>query len=134
MLPFSLAHETLLLQSQIAQLKHPENRVLAAVKYFFERPHHKLGGKAKTFLNHPSDLAALKKEIARDGLSYFARFNERTISRTVNVVTILMAAIFLIGPVLALNFTRDPIPKLVMISLFTVFFASSVYVRYAIDQ
>ncbi|KAH9908518.1 hypothetical protein F4778DRAFT_350218 [Xylariomycetidae sp. FL2044] len=137
-------HETLLLQSQVAQLHHPENRVLAAVKHFFERPHHILGGKAKNFLNSPIDLVVLKapaevdylsnvlrrywaseKEETRDGVNHFARFNERSISITVTIINIILAACFLIGPIVGLNFSRSPTAKLVMISLFTAFFALS---------
>ncbi|KAI0595604.1 hypothetical protein F4775DRAFT_595050 [Biscogniauxia sp. FL1348] len=109
-------HETLLLQSQIAQLKHPENRVLAAVKQFFERPHHILGGKAKTILNNLSDLVTLKAPAEADYLSNFLRqhwTSQTSISLAVNLITIL------IEPILALNFAPDPTAKLVMISIFT---------------
>ncbi|KAI5918081.1 hypothetical protein F4810DRAFT_704475 [Camillea tinctor] len=116
------ANEALLLQSQIAQLRHLENGVLAAVEHYFERAHHFLRSKAETFLNHPRDL----KEGARDGVNHFARCNEISISLTVNLVTILIAVVFLIGPILGLNFAPDPTAKLVMISLFTAFFAASI--------
>ncbi|KAI1482226.1 hypothetical protein F4774DRAFT_334422 [Daldinia eschscholtzii] len=138
-------HEALVLQNQIAQMRHPEKRVLAAVRYFFERPHPILGGKAKTFLNNAKDLIALKaptetdvlssflrrhwaseRELARDGVSHFTRFSDVSIAVTVNLVTIVVAAVFLIGPIIGLNFARNPTAKLVMISFFMVAFAASI--------
>ncbi|KAF0319230.1 hypothetical protein GQ607_013479 [Colletotrichum asianum] len=138
-------HEMLLLQSQIAQLEHPENRPLAAVRHFFEKPHHILGGKAKSFLKDSSDLVTLKspndmdylsrflqrhwvteKQISGDGVNYFARFNQRSITVTVNLVTLVTAVIFLLGPIIALNFVQKRTPKLVLISVFAILFASNI--------
>ncbi|ORY70317.1 uncharacterized protein BCR38DRAFT_362064 [Pseudomassariella vexata] len=137
-------HEAILLQSQIAQLKHPEKRVLSAVKHFFEKPHPILGGKAKKFLNDRQDLVSLKtpveadylssflrrhwvseKEVSRDGRSHFRRFHEKSISITVNIVTIIVALIFLIGPMTGLNFASNPVTRLVLIAVFTAMFAVS---------
>ncbi|OTA67809.1 hypothetical protein K449DRAFT_364252 [Hypoxylon sp. EC38] len=138
-------HEALLLQSQIAQMRHPENRVLAAVRHFFQQPHPILGGKAKTFLDDFKDLIALKtptetdllssflrrhwaseKELSHDGVNHFARFSEQSISIAVNLITIVVAAVFLVGPIIGLDFARSPTAKLIMISLFTVAFAASI--------
>ncbi|KAK2760547.1 hypothetical protein CKAH01_05233 [Colletotrichum kahawae] len=138
-------HEMLLLQSQIAQLKHPEERPLAAVRHFFEKPHHILGGKAKEFLKNPADLVTLKnpndidylsrflqrhwvteKQISADGVNYFARFNQRSITVTVNLVTLVTAVIFLLGPMIALNFVQNRTPKLALISVFAILFASNI--------
>ena len=71
-------YEALLLQSQIAQLRHLENRVLAAVKHHFERPHHDLGGKMKTFLSNPQDLVTLNAPTEADYLSNFLRRHWRS--------------------------------------------------------
>ncbi|KAF4815483.1 hypothetical protein CGCTS75_v013037 [Colletotrichum tropicale] len=135
-------HEMLLLQSQIAQLKHPENRPLAAVRHFFEKPYHILGGKAKEFLKDSADLVTLKntndvdylsrflqrhwKQISGDGVNYFARFNQRSITVTVNLVTLVTAVIFLLGPIIALNFVQKRTPKLTLISVFAILFASNI--------
>ncbi|KAH0425847.1 hypothetical protein CcaCcLH18_10716 [Colletotrichum camelliae] len=138
-------HEILLLQSQIAQLKHPEERPLAAVRHFFEKPHHILGGKAKGFLKDPIDLVTLKnsnevdylsrflqrhwvteKQISGDGVNYFARFNQRSINVTVNLVTLITAVIFLLGPITALNFVQNRTPKLALILVFAILFASNI--------
>ncbi|KAI1799906.1 hypothetical protein F4811DRAFT_69281 [Daldinia bambusicola] len=138
-------HEALVLQSQIAQMRHPEERVLEALRHFFERPYPILGGKAKMFLNNSKDLVALKaptetdmlsnflrrhwaseKELARDGVNHFARFNDLSITVTVTLVTIVVAAIFLIGPIIGLNFAGSPTAKLIMISFFVVTFAASI--------
>ncbi|KAF4890878.1 hypothetical protein CGCFRS4_v008555 [Colletotrichum fructicola] len=68
------ANEMLLLQSQIAQLKHPENRPLAAARHFFEKPYHILGGKAKSFLKDSSDLVTLRNP---NDMDYLSRFLQR---------------------------------------------------------
>ena len=152
--------EALLLQSQIAQLKHPDNRVLEAVTHFFQRPHPILGGKAKEFLNNKNDLIAIKspgevdflsrwlrqhwvydvglslyvvelsltvskKETARDNFNQFGRFNEASINMTVNVITIILAAVFLFGSIIGFYFVRGAVVKLVMIAVFTALFAAS---------
>lgn len=64
----------LLLQSQIAQLKPPGDRPLAAVRHFFEKPHHILGGKAKAFLNDQDDLVTMKNP---NDIDYLSRFLQR---------------------------------------------------------
>lgn len=43
------------------------------MKHFFERPHHILGGKAKTYLEDRNDLVALKVPEEVDYLSNFLR-------------------------------------------------------------
>ncbi|KAK1850353.1 hypothetical protein CCHR01_06978 [Colletotrichum chrysophilum] len=67
-------HEMLLLQSQIAQLKPPEDRPLAAVRHIFEKPHHILGGKAKSFLKDQANLVTLKNP---NEIDYLSRFLQR---------------------------------------------------------
>lgn len=70
--------KALLLESEIAGLKNPEDRVTEAVKHIFEQPHHILGGKAKfLFEDKPpnafNDLVALKPSGESDFLSDFLR-------------------------------------------------------------
>ncbi|KAK3390116.1 hypothetical protein B0H63DRAFT_464808 [Podospora didyma] len=138
-------HETLLLQSQVAQLKRPESRVLAALRNFFQSPHHILGGKAKSFLNNSADLVALKtpaevdylssflrrnwvkkKEMSRDGVNQYGRFEEKSITLAVNIVTVAIAAIFLVGSIIGFYHAQGSVTKLCMIAGFTVAFAASV--------
>lgn len=174
--------EALLLQGQVAGLRRPEDRVIEAVKHFFERPQHILGGRAKTLFDETStngfsDLVALKSscetdmlsnflrrhwhdevdytllsllslmlinplipkyqirtntfppdsqdELARDGVSRFKRFREASIARTVSVVTVMVAAVFLIGTMVGFYFVQSAAVKLVMIAGFTTAFAGS---------
>lgn len=70
--------EALLLQAEIADLKKPKDRVIEAVKHFFEMPQHIFGGKAKTLFekeatNGHDDLVALKAPLETDVLSNFLR-------------------------------------------------------------
>jgi hypothetical protein len=62
-------------------------------------------------------------ELAGDGVSQFKRFKETSIARTVNVVTILVAAIFLIGTIVGFYFVQRPAVKLGMIAAFATAFA-----------
>lgn len=65
--------EALLVQTEVAKLKPPVNRVLKAVRHFFETPHPLLGGKAKTFLQDEQDLVALKQPEGSDYISNLLR-------------------------------------------------------------
>lgn len=65
--------ETLLLQSQIAQLKHPKRRVLSALQHFFQFHHPIIHGKAKDFLKNKNELVAVKSPAETDCLSDFLR-------------------------------------------------------------
>jgi ABC-type taurine transport system ATPase subunit len=70
--------EALLLQSKVASLKQPESRVIEAVRHFFNRPQHILGGKAKALFdkkatNNFNDLVAIKPSGENDMLSSFLR-------------------------------------------------------------
>lgn len=78
-----LIDETLLLQSRIAQLKHPQRRVLEVLRQFYRCPYHILHGKARDFLSieMEDDLVAIKSPAETDYLSAFLR---RHISREVS--------------------------------------------------
>ncbi|GAP91663.1 putative chorismate mutase [Rosellinia necatrix] len=138
-------HEALLLQSQIAQLRRPSRRVLDALRHWFSRPEPALGGEAKKFLDDEDDLVALNApveldylsqflrshwagdtEISRDGRTQIRRFDERSVSVAVNVVTILVAAVFLGGSIAGFYYVRDDAARLGMIAGFTSLFALSV--------
>lgn len=139
-------HEALLLQSNIAQLHRPDNRVLEAVRHFFSGPLFPiLGGKAKTFLDDVNDLVAIKTsenmdhlsrlvrqrwgkaESAADGTkSSYARFNEGSIVLLVNIITVVVAAVFLVGSIFALYNITNPLSKLLAITGFMCGFAASI--------
>lgn len=65
----------------------------------------------------------MQDELAGDGVSQFKRFKETSITRTVNVVTILVAAMFLIGTIVGFYFVQRPAVKLGMIAAFATAFA-----------
>ncbi|KAL2288823.1 hypothetical protein FJTKL_03477 [Diaporthe vaccinii] len=134
-------HEALLLQSKIARLRQPEERVLIALRHYFQVPTHILFGKAKKFLDNQDDLVSLKSRAEVDFLSdflrrnlignkeqtsdgnYSSRFSESTVNMIVTLVTISAAASFLLGPILGLYFLRNAAAKLAMVVLFTSLFA-----------
>ncbi|KAK3325064.1 hypothetical protein B0H66DRAFT_599251 [Apodospora peruviana] len=141
-------HEALLLQSQIANICRPDRRVLDAMRtcLFRPTPFKYLGGKASRFLESEKDLVALKSSPDSDYLSRFlrrywvqsrelapdmhggqiARFEESAIAKTANIVTVLVAAIFLIGSILAFHYARGDALKLSMIAAFTIGFSASI--------
>ncbi|KAI0199363.1 hypothetical protein F4808DRAFT_432871 [Astrocystis sublimbata] len=139
-------HEALLLQSKIAQLQTPSQRVVRAVKQMFTQDGYPvLEGHAREYLN-ASDLIALKSpttdplsnflrkaraarttiEPSTEGLPRIGRFDEHRVVFWVNIITIIVAIIFLIGPILALYFVQSATAKLVLITVFTAGFAASV--------
>lgn len=65
--------EALLLQSEIAKLNRPNQRVLDTYTQWFKKPYPALGGQAKTFLDAPQDLVALNISPATDYLALFLR-------------------------------------------------------------
>ncbi|KAF6782351.1 hypothetical protein CSOJ01_16008 [Colletotrichum sojae] len=137
-------HETLLLQSEIAKLKRPTKRVFKAFEAWFSKPP-KLGGRAKRVLESPQDLVPLnpsqetdylsellrrhwpaEKESFAAGTINLGRYEEKSISIAVAVVSIIIAAALLIGSIVGLYFAKNDITKLGLITLFTTMFALSV--------
>jgi len=57
---------------------------------------------------------------------HIGRFDEVSIKRTAAVISVLMAAILLLGPITTLYLVRSPPAKLAIIHVFTVAFAISV--------
>ncbi|KAI1739569.1 hypothetical protein F4680DRAFT_422000 [Xylaria scruposa] len=137
-------HEALLLQSELANLKRPNKRVLDAYRQWFKKPYPALGGQAKTFLDDSNDLVALKtsetdplsllvrrywptkEELSRDGFHRIGRFNEKSISIAVAVINVLVAAVLLVGSITGLYFVTNNAAQLGMIAAFTAAFALSV--------
>lgn len=67
-----------------------------------------------------------KIELSGDGTTYYRRFNERSIVLAVNVITTMVAAVFLIGSIVTFYFLQGTVAKLVAITLFTIAFAVSI--------
>ncbi|RYP14827.1 hypothetical protein DL765_006128 [Monosporascus sp. GIB2] len=130
-------HEALLLQSEIAKLKRPNKRVLDAYRQWFKKPHPVLGGQAKTFLDASNDLVALNTS-ETDHLSLFLRRQwpakaSAPITELIDVrgpspsqfavISILVAAVLLVGSITSLYFVTNNAAKL---AAFTAAFALSV--------
>ena len=140
------ADQGLLLQSEIAKLERPSDRVLTAYRNDFHGTQvnkHKLGGSAKHMLDDAGDLVALRSPTHQDTLSRLLRdhwpfpvdtpsdydgrsaryFKERHLLWAVNACSTALAAILLIGPILALYFVTDPDARLALVITFIVLFA-----------
>ncbi|KAF4853530.1 hypothetical protein CGCSCA4_v002346 [Colletotrichum siamense] len=136
-------HKTLLRQSEIAKLKRPNNRVLDAFKAWFTGVS-ELSGRETEILNDANDLVALNPAQETDYLSEFlrrkwpikadarengvqiGRYEERSISIAVAVISTLIAATLLIGSITGLYFAKNDTAKLGLIAFFTAVFALSV--------
>ncbi|KAH8885875.1 hypothetical protein GQ53DRAFT_658951 [Thozetella sp. PMI_491] len=135
-------HEALLLQSRMEQLQRPNRRVLDTLRHWFSKPEPMLGGEAKRFLDDENDLVSLKPpaeidylsqflrrhwrvktELTRDGRFKIGRFEDSSISLAVSAITIVVAAIFLIGSITGFYFVSNDVAKLAMIAAFTTAFA-----------
>lgn len=68
----------------------------------------------------------MKRELSRDGRSHFRRGNEKSITLIVNVLTVLIAAVFLISPIVTFYFLQEDSVKLAMIAVLTIAFAISI--------
>ncbi|KAJ3573951.1 hypothetical protein NPX13_g4517 [Xylaria arbuscula] len=140
-------HEALLLQSIIANLQPPSGRVLRATKQMFSQEGYTvIDGKARDYLD-ADDLVALKSPamdhlsnylrkaratkdkpgLAQDGRPRIKRFEERKITQLLGFITILVAIVFLIGPILALYLAQSAPARLALVVVFTAGFAASVW-------
>ncbi|KAF9872646.1 hypothetical protein CkaCkLH20_09825 [Colletotrichum karsti] len=135
--------KALLRQSEVARLRKPNKRVLEAFRAWFTGMP-RLFGKAQNFLNNPDDLVALNPAQETDYLSEYLRRNwpvdkdthcdgvtigryaESSISIAVAFISILVAAILLVGSITGLYFVRNDAAKLGLIAFFTALFALSV--------
>lgn len=68
----------------------------------------------------------MQKEIPRDGGVQIGRFNEKFISVAIAVISTVMAALLLIGPITGLFFVKNDGAKLVMTGAFTAVIAVTV--------
>ncbi|KAF1969169.1 hypothetical protein BU23DRAFT_477914, partial [Bimuria novae-zelandiae CBS 107.79] len=137
--------ETLLLQSQVSNLDQPSDRVFHAFDSFLNKPQPLLSGRAKKMLEGRTDLVALRPPPDTDPLSRLLRnhwpvdgssvheagsntahFHEHHVKRLVLFITMLVAAVLLIGAIVSLYFVKRPTAKLGMIACFTTLFSISV--------
>jgi hypothetical protein len=146
--------ETLLLQSQVAQLRGPDERPLVAFRDFLDGTAFAsknagamplISGRAKAFLDDESDLLALTKPLEEDYLSRFLQDHwvfrtrracdplDRTtihknlhVVRTVAALDMVLAAILLIGAIVNLYLVPNPKAKLGLVAMYTMLFAASV--------
>ncbi|QYT03245.1 hypothetical protein H0G86_010215 [Trichoderma simmonsii] len=137
-------HEALLLQSEITKLKQPSKRIIKTYREWFNNPRPVLGGLSKTFLDDSDDLVGLhsletdylsiflrrywpfKEEISMDSRYNVGRYHEKSISAATAIITILIAAFLLVGPITGLYFVVNDAAKLGMLAAFTALFALSV--------
>ncbi|KAF2803327.1 uncharacterized protein BDZ99DRAFT_453601 [Mytilinidion resinicola] len=145
-------HEALLLQSQVAKLERPSNRVIEAFRIWFDggkpkqgnpKPDPVLGGRAKYVLDNEQDLVALKTPADDDFLSRFLQdhwpvtsrqnsadrtghYQERHVIWAVAVISTFIASVLLVGAIASLYAVQSSKGRLGMIGAFTALFALSV--------
>ncbi|KAF4905254.1 hypothetical protein CGCFRS4_v000820 [Colletotrichum fructicola] len=121
----------------------PKRRVLEAFKAWFTGVS-ELSGRERDILENANDLIALNPAQETDFLSEYlrrnwpvkadtkqngvqiGRYEERSISIAVAVISTLIAAILLIGSITGLYFAKNDTAKLGLIAFFTALFALSV--------
>jgi uncharacterized membrane protein len=139
--------EALLLQSQIASLDRPSERLLGIIRDYFLKPEPIVYGPAhERVLENRDDLAALRPPLDTDCLSCFVRnywpfrgqpfpddahgttqhFLESRVQFVVIIISTLFAAVLLIGAITSLYFVQKPGAKLGLLAVFTSLFAASV--------
>lgn len=145
-------HKMLLIESEVAKLDGPSDRVLKAYQNDFKGgangTEFKLGGRSEEILDDRRDLVALKQPHNKDLLSTLllnqwlfstkdltgrygscnekprARyFEESTLLKLVNIVSTLIAGALLIGSILIFYFVTQPDLRLGLVILFMVLFA-----------
>ncbi|KAI8939335.1 hypothetical protein NX059_003126 [Plenodomus lindquistii] len=146
-------HEALVLQSQIAGLGRPSSRALGLFKRWFQghsrdtngqKAFPIIDGEASRMLDHEDDLAALKVPEEDDRLSQLLRdhwplrgqtgtnpkdntryFRLRHVTRTVAVISTVVAAVELVGAITSLYFVSGPKARIGLIACFTSLFGMS---------
>jgi hypothetical protein len=150
----TIIDETLLLQSQITNLRRPSDRVLNAIRDYTSGEAYKtantsalpiISGLAKDFLADKTDLIALRRGNEEDYLSRLLQDNwafqkrdtvdpiDRTtmykkeyVVRTVTVISMISAAVLLIAAIISLHSVSSDNAKLGLVAMYTVLFALSV--------
>ncbi|KAJ1326966.1 DUF6594 domain-containing protein [Microdochium nivale] len=144
---FLIKDEALILEHNVSALHRPGRRVLEALRQMFAQSPRVSDPPTDHYLDRETDLVALSTLPRQDYLSKYlrrgsafspqdtekggklpaiGRFEERKIARTVTFLTVVIAAIFLIGPILALYFTPPDWERLLIIVVFTAGFAASI--------
>ncbi|KAK4159940.1 hypothetical protein QBC43DRAFT_326365 [Cladorrhinum sp. PSN259] len=142
-------HEALMLASAISSLDRPSNRVLAILRDWFSGKTRGqrwpiIGGKARTMLDDENDLVALHVAREKDTLTRFVQdhwflegkpglyfkdgtryFKRRHVSRTVALISTVVAVTELVGAIVSLFFIRDAGARLGVISAWTIAFGLS---------
>lgn len=146
--------EALLLQARIVELNCPSDRVLATFRDYFEGqalkgsgipPAPIISGRAKHMLAQEVDLVALRKAADEDMLSKLLQdhwpFRKRAavdpldrtmihkgqhVTRTVAVISMVLAAALLIGAIINLHIITRPKVKLGLVAGYTLLFALSI--------
>ncbi|KAH3911329.1 hypothetical protein HBH56_133430 [Parastagonospora nodorum] len=146
-------YETIVLQMQIASMRKPDKRPIAAFRNFLNgaSPSNKaasamplISGRAKAFLEDEADLLTLTKPMEEDYLSRFLQdhwlFRKRSstdpldrttihknshVIRTVAALDMVLAAMLLIGAIVNLYLVPDSKAKLGLVAMYTLLFASS---------
>ncbi|ORX92926.1 hypothetical protein BCR34DRAFT_608683 [Clohesyomyces aquaticus] len=143
-------YEMLLLQTQVVNLKGPPTRVLSAMRDYiagnaFEGGLPLIYGRAENFLDDKSDLLAMRKAPEEDLLSRFLQdhwifqtrttndpidrtttYKNRHVVHTVVAISVMVAAILLVGAIISLHFVTSPKAKLGLVTAYTLLFAMSV--------
>jgi len=146
--------EALTLRAQVAQLAKPSQRILTTYSDYLNGsaienmpiPSRKLiFGSASKFLEDPQDLVALQKPSNQDYLSRSLRnhwlftkhsprkeldrsnvYNDTLVAQVVAAISMVLAAVLLIGAIVSLYFLSNPNAKLGLITVYTLLFALSV--------
>ncbi|KAF2827549.1 hypothetical protein CC86DRAFT_275558, partial [Ophiobolus disseminans] len=142
-------HEALILQVEISKLSRPGNRALKYVhRWFSGKSRGKksaiLAGEASRMLENQDDLAALKVPEEDDRLSQLMRdywsfsgtsggnpsdksryFRLRHVTRTVAIISTIVAAVELVGAITTLYFVQSREVRIGLIALFTSLFGFS---------
>ncbi|CAN9328510.1 unnamed protein product [Alternaria alternata] len=147
-------YEALALRAQVAQLGKPSDRILTTYKDFLsgkaianagDDSMNLIYGRASKFLDEASDLVALQKPTNHDYLSRSLRnhwlftrsqsddsidratvYKDTHVARVVAAISMVLAAILLVGAISSLYFVINPKAKLGLLALYTILFAMSV--------
>ncbi|KAI9807353.1 MAG: hypothetical protein M1833_000096 [Piccolia ochrophora] len=140
-------HKAVLLQQKMLDLQQPGRRATNTFLKWWQNKRPLIGRQNELFVDR-ADLITLKPATEEDRMSRFLRdhfgvflrqahdipaswgpihyFPEETISSIVTVISILLAAVLLIGAIASLYFVKAPNARLGMIAGFTSLFAASV--------
>ncbi|KAF8253786.1 hypothetical protein K440DRAFT_618263 [Wilcoxina mikolae CBS 423.85] len=142
-------HEALVLEAQVLSLPKPSRRVRTVAKTWFEQKRPLVGLDFDLFDDElEEDLVALKPAQGQDRLSIFLQeklggiiqtrsstsqtddivghFSEKHIILLVNAITMIAAAILLVGAIAGLYSVRSEVKRLWMVGCLTLLFAVAV--------